>query len=201
MLSVNTPDGVKSGFDVVQVDYWEVGIPARGEAHKTHGQELYLDLGPGHRPLIALLTHIRRANERPEDIHWLEDDPIRIMARLCLHVTKIYSWIDVASQFGACRGPYQIKTSDLPDLATFADADDPQSIMLVNPNDLSATLGAGVSWDAMTIEATDQALTNDLKKRLPWIKNITLFPKIPAIQSFMQLENTFYNRDFVRDGD
>ena len=55
-LSLDTPDGVKTGFNVVELSAVEVSIPARGLGFKMTGQALYLDLGPGRRPLIALLT-------------------------------------------------------------------------------------------------------------------------------------------------
>ena len=55
-LAVNTPAGVKRGSSVVEVSFYEVSVPARGTMHKLHGEALYLDLGSGARPLIALLT-------------------------------------------------------------------------------------------------------------------------------------------------
>jgi hypothetical protein len=55
-LAVNTPEGVKRGSSVVELVFWEVSIPASGITHKLRGEALYLDLGPGARPLIALLT-------------------------------------------------------------------------------------------------------------------------------------------------
>jgi len=55
-LAVNTHDGLKRGSSVTEWAFWEVSIPARGTPHKLRGEALYLDLGPGARPLIALLT-------------------------------------------------------------------------------------------------------------------------------------------------
>ena len=55
-LAVNTPAGVRHGSSVVEVAFWNVSVPARGTAHQLRGEALYLDLGPGARPLIALLT-------------------------------------------------------------------------------------------------------------------------------------------------
>ena len=62
-LSLDTPDGVKTGFNVVEIDAFDVIIPARGIGHKPAGQALYVDLGPGRRPLVALLTRKRRATD------------------------------------------------------------------------------------------------------------------------------------------
>lgn len=50
-LAVNTPDGVKRGSTVTEWIFWEVSIPERGTPHKLRGEALYLDLGPGARPL------------------------------------------------------------------------------------------------------------------------------------------------------
>src|SRR5690349_14853094 len=55
-LAVNTSDGVKRGASVVDVTFREVSIPERGVSQKLRGEALYLDLGPGVRPLIVLLT-------------------------------------------------------------------------------------------------------------------------------------------------
>jgi hypothetical protein len=50
-------------------------------------------------------------------------------------------------------------------LVTFADTNDPKSVMLVDPNNLSATLGPGVSWRSMTLEATDAAGEHVAKRK------------------------------------
>jgi hypothetical protein len=168
-LSLDTPDGVKTGFNVVQIDYWHVDFPMSGEPHKTLGQGIYLDLGPGRRPLIALLTRIRRSDEVARDggtnqewlrfiRGWGEDDPIGIVARLCLNVTAIYSWIDVVSKFGACHEPFKLTRADLPDLVTFDDVNDPSSILLVDPNNLQGALGPGVSLAVDDIANDERAV-------------------------------------------
>ncbi len=53
-LTLNTPDGVKTASNVVEINAFDVTMPARGIGHKTTGQALYVDLGTGRRPLIAL---------------------------------------------------------------------------------------------------------------------------------------------------
>lgn len=168
-LSVNTPDGVKTASNVVEIDYWKF---AQGTPHTARGQALYLDLGPGRRPLVALLTHIPRQNERVDDLRWLEFDPIRLIARLCLHMNRIATWIDAASQFKECRGAYPLEIADLPDIVTFTDTADPKSVLLVDPNDLTAPLGPSVSWQSMTMELTSDPLTKGIEKRLPWLTTL-----------------------------
>jgi hypothetical protein len=68
-LSVDTPDGVRTASHVVELKYFPVNAPARGEMHDTTAQALYLDLGLDHRPMIALLTHIRWDDEVAQNGH------------------------------------------------------------------------------------------------------------------------------------
>ncbi|MGA2491464.1 MAG: hypothetical protein ABSF67_00785 [Roseiarcus sp.] len=199
-LSVDTPEGVKTGFNVVEIDYWAVTFPAQGEPHKTRGQGIYLDLGPGRRPLIALLTRIRRANDSwPIFLGWGLDDPMEVIYKACLGKSAVYSFIDVAQQFDQCQRPLAITPADLPDLVTFADVDDPKSIMLVDPNDLRATLGPGVSWKSITIETTGDRPTKGIDEHLSWVREYK--PNMPLVvpQKSKYGEPFIGAPDFLRD--
>ena len=55
-LSVDTPDGVKTGFSVVEMYAWDVWVFGRGTMSTARGEAVYVDLGPGRRPLIAVMT-------------------------------------------------------------------------------------------------------------------------------------------------
>lgn len=80
------------------------------------------------------------------------------------------------------RHPRAISPDALPDLVTFADINNPASVLPVDPNDLSATLGPGVKWHKITLEIvspglwpfnligiTGEPLTTGIEKKLPWI--------------------------------
>jgi hypothetical protein len=74
-LSVDTPDGVKTASTVVEMKFHAVSMPERGIQTDTTGEALYLDLGPGNRPLIAL---IGKAFENPSSRrrrHWTISGP------------------------------------------------------------------------------------------------------------------------------
>jgi hypothetical protein len=71
-LAVNTPEGVKRASSVVEVLFWDVSIPARGTMHKLNGEALYLDLGAGKKPLIALLTS-QLHPKYGKDLRWSRD--------------------------------------------------------------------------------------------------------------------------------
>jgi hypothetical protein len=69
------------------------------------------------------------------------------------------------------RGPREIPTAALPDLVTFADITDPKSVIAVDPNNLEATLGPGISWNKITVEMTNEGVTNEIEDKLPWLRS------------------------------
>lgn len=176
-LSLNTPDGVKTGFNVVELTYFDVSVPARGTMHTTRGQGIYIDLGPGRRPLIALLTRIPRADDPwPCGDCWQEDAPTVVIGSACpaARSANARPYIEQIGRLGRqCDRPIALSLppipTKLPDLVTFADVNDPQSIILVDPDNLKATLGPGVSWRSITIQTTDEPLTMGIEKHLPWV--------------------------------
>jgi hypothetical protein len=54
-------------------------------------------------------------------------------------------------------------------LVTFGDIKDPKSVKRVDPDDLSASFGAGVKLKAITVEITDDAVTTGIGGRLGWL--------------------------------
>ena len=110
--------------------------------------------------------------------------------------------LDDVARLARERGTRQIVPNDLPDLVTFADVNDPATVIEVDRNDLQATLGAGVSWNEITLECTDEPITTGIKMKLPWL---------PAYYSTMldgagyrdknTLANTLSTADFDQSGD
>jgi hypothetical protein len=194
-LSLNTPDGVKTGYNVVEVAYWEVN---HGEPHDISGEGIYIDLGPGRRPLVVLLTSARRPDQRIQDIRWSEDVPTDIFVRLCLNQTKYVNRIDTASTIASCRTPFEISPSDLPDLVTFDDVNDPSTVRKVYPDRLGVWLGPDVSWRSMTLQATDEALTTGIQKWLPWVDSYQKNMPLDGLKEFGGLPLTVSRRDFKR---
>ena len=192
---------------MVQIDAWDYTFPAiQGEPQETRGQALYLDLGPGRRPLIALLTHIRRDDEVAQNgdlyhYRWLGDSPSLVLADVCLGGAGNLDWIEMATRFNErCRRPLSITTRDLPDLITFGDVNNPRSVTLVYPNNLGATLGPGVSWRSMTLEVTnelDDPLTKGIDEHLPWVRDYQLNMRIPELRSFQGLNDFVRSSDFI----
>jgi len=167
-LAVNTPDGVKRGSSVVEVLFWEVSVPARGIQHKLRGEALYLDLGPGRRPLIALLTsHLHP--KYGEEERWTRDagPGDNLLSRL--YGPRSANLLEDVSRIARMRGAHEISPRDLPDLVTFANTEDPKSVVEVDPNNLQATLGANITWDKVLLESTDEPVTAGIELKLPWL--------------------------------
>jgi hypothetical protein len=54
--------------------------------------------------------------------------------------------MDDVPRIGRMPGPRKIAPNDLPDLVTFADVNDPKSVIEVDRNDLRASLGPNITW-------------------------------------------------------
>jgi hypothetical protein len=167
-MAVNTPDGVKRASSVVEVTFWAVSIPASGVMHKLNGQAVYLDLGAGTKPLIALLTS-QLHPKYGSDVRWSRDAGPEDNLLSQLYGPVLPDLLDDVARLAGMRGSHKITPNDLPDLVTFADVNDPATVIEVDRNDLQATLGAGVSWNEVTLECTDEPISTGIVKKLPWL--------------------------------
>jgi hypothetical protein len=175
-LSVNTPQGVKTASSVVESYIWPVTMPARGVRHRLKGEAVYLDLGPGRRPLIALLTSSLQTSPGVDPEYWSKDG-----GPMTDYVLRLYGedkskddFLTKKARLANYRGPREIPIAALPDFVTFIDVTDPKSVIAVDPNNLEATLGPGISWNKITVEMTNERLTNEIENKLPWLRSETL---------------------------
>jgi hypothetical protein len=134
-LSVNTPDGVKTASSVCKSTSWSVGLPARGAMSKVEGEALYLDLGPGRRSLIALMTCALGPPDGrppPKKDYWSGG-----AGPMTDYMLEIYGetpdpseeFLSKKRRVAGYRGARSIPPVALPDLVTFADLNDPKSVM------------------------------------------------------------------------
>jgi hypothetical protein len=69
-LAVNTPEGIKRGSSVVEVDFWSANFPVRGGiGHRLRGEALYLDLGAGKPGRSGKLPRVWSPQTPPLDDH------------------------------------------------------------------------------------------------------------------------------------
>lgn len=150
---------------VGEVTFQNVYFPERGTFHHLRGEALYLDLGSGAKPLVALLTNRIRAyygwsNGAGPALELLSD---------LYKVAPSADYIDTVSKIASQRGPHKIEPDQLPDLVTFANINDPRSVSLVDPDHLQATLGPNFTWNEITVEVTDEPVSTGIQQKLPWI--------------------------------
>ena len=177
-FNVSTPDGVKSASSVVEITsemsgtFWGVGV-----ADHVHGEALYLDLGPGRRPIVALIWRPTVLREQRRTTRWSEVAPTGLLMHLMNikhRPVKDYEkyFIDQVREMKTVKTVFELDPKDLPDLVTFADIADPNSVMVVDGEHLDATLGAGVRWQSITIQIVNEPVTVGIEKRLPWLKSV-----------------------------
>jgi hypothetical protein len=157
-LEVETPAGLKSASTVVELTEYSFSFPQGGVSGSTRGQSLYLDLGPGRKPLVALLTHrggpygqyaLQKAYSGKYDWQGNRNPGLAEMIR---H-----------------RGQKELAMADMPELVTFGDPKDPSTVEEVDPENIRKALGPDVWWARRLIELTDEPVTTGLEKKLPWL--------------------------------
>lgn len=80
--------------------------------------------------------------------------------------SKYAAWLDKLNQL---KPKAELPLEDLPVLVRFHDPNVPGSAVVVDPFNLAASFGAGVSIKRATVEITDDALTKGIADRLPWL--------------------------------
>ena len=136
---------------------------------RLHGEALYLDLGSGEKPLIVLLTRQIHPTDGLRH-NWSRDGGPEPSWMLGLYgQPQPDDLMDAVSELARMRGPRKIIPTDLPDIVTFADTNDPKSVIEIHPNDLQSAFGRDVTWNEITLESTDEPITKGLDARLTWL--------------------------------
>lgn len=146
-VTVDTPDGFRSGSAVQRVRiYDKAGIlepilphEARGVADEVTGEAVVVDLGQGRHLFMlvrgaSLLT--QRVLEWPRP--WFPDGA-RAVARF--------------------EGVAHVPRNRAPTLVTFTSIDAPKTVKRVDPGNLAATFGSGYRLHSITLEITDEPVT------------------------------------------
>jgi hypothetical protein len=173
-ISVDTPTGVKTGSSVVTI-LVSAGrtMFASGGSVKANGEALYLDLGPGQRPLVALLSEDRaRRYGKDQSIRgmWEENRPTLLLLKLYGDKKQPEDQrVDREVRLSKLRGVRTFDPVDLPQLVTFADPKDPSTVMHVHFDNPSIALQQNVKWKSLTLEVTDEPVTRGLEQKLPWL--------------------------------
>ena len=172
-IEVEVDGEFKRGSTVVEVRNSTVVFPENAVRHAITGEALWLDLGPGRRPLIALLTKQDQSAAFREGRRyrgWGYEQPEQVLAYAYKEQRGVReSFAEFWPRLLNHRGPVEISAEQLPDLVTFADVNDPKTVLAVDPKDIGTTLGAGVKWKRITIAITDEPITHEIIGQLSWL--------------------------------
>jgi len=171
-VEVETPEGLRTGSSVIEVQQKLVrsgADPATGLmiSSKVRGEAVAVDL-PGGQTLYALLRS-------DDDLDWasrvctllsapIPGEAASAQAKRILELEgeQILPRLWPANVLLDERSAY-------PMMVTFENEEDPTSVRLVDPDDLAASFGEGVSLRRITAALTDDEVTKGIEKRLGWV--------------------------------
>lgn len=152
MVEFETPQGPRAGWAVREVHaerLHKLQWGSMAAALFQRGEAVAVDL-PGGQTLYALIDcDPTRAWAAAFGVPWPQDLDDRTLAAI-----------------GANPGS-SVEQSGLPRLVRFRDANDPKSMEVVDPVDLAAAFGDGVTFRRVTIQLTDDPVTSGIERRLP----------------------------------
>lgn len=169
-VEVETPMGLKTGSSVIQVVETESqGLEGSHLDVRVTGEAVAVDL-PGGQTLFALL----------------DGKPV---AAITMQLPeKDADWYQIGKQLKRQNGVYDVPRdgptpfsryhshpemeSWWPMLVHFRDINDPKSVERINPDTAEASLGAGMRIRRITVQITDDAVTNGIEKRLGWLEGL-----------------------------
>ena len=171
-VEVETPEGLKTGSSVIEVKQRLVragSSPANmAVERRVRGEAVAVDL-PGGKTLFALLRS-------DNNVDWAS----YVMQTLAPHLDS-ETFAQQLDNMLLLKGEIVLprtfppvghlkERSAYPMLVTFGDLDDPTSVEEVDPDDLAATFGKGISLKRITVQMTDDPLTAGIERRLGWLE-------------------------------
>lgn len=161
-VEVETPEGLRTGSSVMQVTGWlpTATLPeSHGFELKLKGEAVAVDL-PGGKTLFALL---KTRDTIEGTALWVFHPEARG------HPDRMMAAVRDLGRASSNGRRAALAPDKYPMLVTFADARDPKSVMLIDPNDLAARFSAGTRLRRITVQITDDPVTKGVVKRLGWL--------------------------------
>ena len=167
-VEVETPEGLRTGSSVVEVrTWWEPTLQDKSGARpksEYSGEAVAVEVAPG-QTLFALLhgpydadyaKHVARLTLQPEPPKPGERGDFEARRLRLIEMTKI-------------EGVHEVPREHWPLFVHFRDPTDPMSVTEVPPAQAWETFGYGVRISRVTLELTDDAVTDHIFERLPWL--------------------------------
>jgi hypothetical protein len=180
-VEIETPEGQKTGSSVVEVKYRLIPCPiCNGGGPKlkrfVKGQAVDVDLGQRGR-MYALLAG-RDTSGAPDQ----GADPSEMFLRVLAPAGQ-EGTASSTRAIGRVSGTAEVPAKLLPFLVRFRDEKDPKTVEAVDPANLAASFGPGVSLKRVTIATTNDPVTTGIEQRLGWLAD----PKVLENPGWAQL--------------
>ena len=159
-IVVSTPEGVRVGSAVTEVR-WQEENSVGNYPGSYKGEATVVDLGGG-RYLFALLSEetrylaLRTFSDALGDKAQISEVGFEAMANM--------------------RGTREVPHEHYPLLVTFDDINDPATVKGVDPDDLAARFGPGVSLKRITLTLADEPVTEGVINTLDWVEGTKIDP-------------------------
>lgn len=151
-VEVETPQGIRSGSTVTHVS-WQEKNSVGNYPSSYNGEATVVEVAPG-KYLFALIGEGTRYIALRT---FAAESGTSVTPKGFAAVSKV-------------RGTRKVPRDNYPLLVTFADIADPKTVQKVDPDNLAASFGPGVSLKRITLEITDEKVTGGvIGKILPWL--------------------------------
>lgn len=175
-VEVDTPQGLRTGSSVIEVTAGEVGTTLGGASASARGEAVAVDIAPDRTLFVLLRSEASSAwaagimsgvTPKPDDPSLSPND------RFAAHIEAVRAnWkLNIVPRwFPPVRGIGEPVTG-YPIMVRFRDTRDPKTVERVDPDNMPASFGSGVTLRRLTVQLTDDPVTTGLEKRLPWLPN------------------------------
>lgn len=175
-VEVDTPQGLKSGFSVIEIYGSEnpswVNPEGRGSRGSHKGEAVYVEL-PNGQNLFALLTTQQGQPDATQYPLYAFEDKFLVPTKTWSESIQIMkSWKGQVVEMTSTQTSFGDKETVrvLPKFVSFADIDNPRTIRRVKPFDFAAVFGAGYNLRRVTVAVTDEPITRRLRELIPWVR-------------------------------
>jgi hypothetical protein len=167
--TIETPDGEKTASHVLETSRWQGGGFTGRYSYGYRGEAAIIDLGAG--KLLFALLRPSQGSASPDRIMWLPEQAYWSELRAqCRANPTPGSYCNIQDGDVSAFKLRQLEARHYPMLVTFDDINDPKTVKLVDPANLAATFGDGFSLKSITIEITDEKVTEGkMESVLGWL--------------------------------
>jgi hypothetical protein len=184
VLVVETPEGERSGSSVTQSTTSFPGGLTRAQGYaiwsELVGEAVVVDLG-ARGLLFTTLESDRGLARGGMDAYNAALAPFpqeRFRGKYREDMSENDKYAAYLDEVNRLKPTGELLFKDLPVLVRFRNPKDPTTVDIVDPFNLAASFGPGVSLKRASVEITDDPITKGIEARLPWLASSKVSPPL-----------------------